>query len=272
METGTKERINKMREQEKQQGTYSSQDDFVVLDSVDLQDPEPLNELVSLINLVVSPKDREKQVMTTILADKHWQEVLEEYVPKKLLSRGLGKHFNVLVVPRDRTHVLIGPGAVANIAEENKTGYSEVVYTLINATGMESNEIFERGCADLIAQEVAKETGVNFYANNYPGEAAFVRDLIRSFKKDSDNELKWVLVLKNNPEKFFEELKKSHFYKWWEKFSKEKDALSQFVRLMDSLMSPNGQLEASFLKWAQVCAKRYADFRESKNKVVEKNA
>src|ERR1035437_4605403 len=239
------------------------QEDLIVLDTIDLQDEAPFLDLVKTINRLVAKNSGMHEATVTILGDEHWQAVLQSIVPTKLLNRGLGKHFNILIDPRNRRHVLVGPGAVGNIAEKNKTGYSEVVYTLLNATGAASNEVLERGCADLLAQAISKKMKVNFYAKNYPGEADFVLDLIKSFKPEGDPLLPWVLLVKNDPEKFFTELKKSKFYRWWENFAKKKDALSQFTRLFDSLSSSNGQLEGSFLQWAQVCTKRYVQYREA---------
>ena len=248
-------------------------EDLLVLDTINLQDEAPLLDLVKIVNSLVAKDDKEQRLKVTILGDEQWQTVLQNIVPKKLLNRGLGKHFNILIDPRDRHHVLVGPGAVGNISEKNKTGYSEVVYTLLNATGAASNEVLERGCADILAQAISKKMKVNFYANNYPGEADFVLDLIKSFKPEGDPLIPWVLLMKNDPERFFAELKKSKFYKWWENFAKKKDALSQFARLFDSLSSANGQLEGSFLQWAQICTKRYVQYVElTKKKQAKEEA
>jgi hypothetical protein len=244
------------------QDSLSAEGDLILIDTIDMQDPEPLLELVRKVNQLVAPEDKSLQATVSLVGDEQWQSVLKRIVPKRLLERGLGRHMNILVSPQDKHYVLVGPSAISNVAEQNKTGYSEVVYTLLTATGRGSNEVLERGCNDILAREISKRSGMDFYTKNYPGEAEFVLDLIRSFKPKGDKTLPWVIKLKADPDAFFEELQKSEFYHWWERFARKKDALSQFVQLFESLKSPSGQLEGSFLQWAQICTRRFAQYRQ----------
>jgi hypothetical protein len=236
--------------------------DLILIDTIDMRDPEPLLDLVRQVNQLVAADDKSLQASVSLVGDEQWQSVLKRIVPKRLLERGLGRHLNILISPQDKHYVLVGPSAISNVAEANKTGYSEVVYTLLSATGRNSNEVLERGCNDILAREISKRSDVNFYTQNYPGEAEFVLDLIRSFKPKGDKMLPWVIKLKTDPDSFFEELRKSEFYRWWEKFARKKDALSQFTQLFESLSSPNGQLDGSFLQWAQICTRRFAQYRQ----------
>src|ERR1035438_8103469 len=79
-------------------------EDLLVLDTINLQDEAPLLDLVKIVNSLVAKDNKEQRLKVTILGDEQWQTVLQNIVPKKLLNRGLGKHFNILIDPRDRHH------------------------------------------------------------------------------------------------------------------------------------------------------------------------
>jgi len=209
---------------------------------------------------------KKDQVQVTVLTTEQFQRALKAIVPRRLHERGLAKNFRVLRDPQDRHHLYVGPSAVAGLNDGHSTVISDLVYQLIAAQGPESNLAFERGCSDLIAQQIGKRLKLAIFTDIYPAEQQFVLTLIEAIRKSDEDPLELLGLIKRSPDQFYARLRDSGFYKWWESSAQENDQLSRYVDLIASVAAPSAQIEGSFMQWAQQCAEIYCDYRVQQRK------
>lgn len=218
-------------------------------------------ELVALTGC--SKKDR---VRITVLGLEDFSRAVRRLVPKRYQERGLAKHIRVLQDPRDPHHIIVGPSALAGLNEGHALVTTDLVYHLISASGTGANQAFERGASDLLARELAARLNLDIFTDQYPKEREFTTAFIEAVKDVDDDVIELVGLLKKNPRQFFNLVKESPFYKWWTQTVKKDDRFSPYVNLIDSITSPNAQLEGSFMAWSEQCATMYCSYRAEQSR------
>lgn len=219
-----------------------------------------LREIEQQISDLTACGEREK-VKITVLGLDDFQRAVKSIVPRRLLDRGLANHIRVLHDPRNPHHVMIGPSALAGLNEGHMNVVTDLVYHLLSATGYSINEAFDRGVSDILAGEIAKKLGLEVFSNHYPQERAFVQSIVEAVKGLDQSVVEVVGIIKSDPKSFYTMVKNSSFYRWWTEQVQAADSRSIYVNLIQSMMSPNAQLEGSFMNWAGQCAKVYRDYR-----------
>ena len=211
-------------------------------------------------------KDR---VKLTVCNTEQWQKVVNAYVPIGAQRQGLAKHFRVLRDPRNRRHLYVGPSAVSGLNDRQTTVVADLIHQMINALDVTSNQAFERGAADLLAEEIGRRLDLPAFPAIYPQERQFVATIIEAARKVDEDPYELLGLLKRKPSAFFKRIRECGFYRWWENSVRSSDQLSQYVDLVASITSPNAQLEGSFMAWAHQCASIYVRYRSEQRRKAQ---
>jgi hypothetical protein len=95
--------------------------------------------------------------------------------------------------------------------------YQELVYWLLRClpTPLPKGPLLA-GVNDIVAGLCSEQVEVDFYTHHAPREAALVRALIEVLIRDFEHtESEWVLLLRRNPDRFFQALRKTKFCAYW---------------------------------------------------------
>lgn len=244
--------------------TQVDEDAFIFQETNPL-DEELLEEIRTELQELTGCSKKD-QVKITVLTTQQFQRALRAIVPRRLHDRGLAKNFRVLRDPKDRHHLFVGPSALSGLNDGHSTVVSDLIYQMIASEGAELNLAFERGSADLLAEQIGKKTDLTVFTDIYPAEQKFVSTIIEAMRESDEDPLELLGLLKRSPNQFFTRLRNSGFYRWWESSAKANDQLSRYVDLISSITSPSAQLEGSFMQWAQQCAEIYCDYRTQQRK------
>ena len=250
---------------ERSQNITQSDEDALIFQDRNPLDEQILEDIKERLNELTGCQKKD-QVRVTVLTTQQFQRALRTIVPRRLHERGLAKNFRVLRDPRDSHHLYVGPSALAGLNEGQSTVVSDLIYQMISSQGQSTNQAFERGAADLIAQKIAGDMGLKLFSDIYPAERKFVMTIVEAIRETDEDPAELIALIKRSPNQFYSRLRQSGFYKWWSSSAKGNDQLSQYVDLISSITSPGAQLEGSFMQWAEQCATIYCDYRAQQRK------
>ncbi len=209
------------------------------------------------------------RAVLTVCNHAEYQQALNSITSERMRAKGLHRHLNVVANPSNPRQLFIGPSAVAGINDGHSNVVSEVVYALIAASGNPSNQTFERGSADLIAQELKARLGLDIFTENYPAEREFTLSFIEAIK-DTDEEVSDVLgLLRRSPRQFFQKTRGSIFYRWLATQMKKDDSLSPYLNLLGTMSTPGGQIDGNFRPWVKQCADLFVNYRRQQSEKAQ---
>lgn len=205
---------------------------------------------------------RSQRARITVLSTEDYNRAVREIVPRRLIEKGLAHHFRVLADPRDPHHIFVGPSALSGLNDRHPNVITDLIYHLIAATGRPSSLAFERGAADILAADLAARFDLDIFTDQYPNERRLLETVAEAMKADSETVVEVVGAMKHNPSAFFQKLKASSFYRWWDHAVRSTDGYSPYIDIVTSLASQTAQMEGSFMEWARACAQVYVNYRE----------
>ena len=91
------------------QATPSTDDDFFIVDDIDLSDESELRRIVAEVETLVGVPG--KGLTVSVLSAEQWQTVLNRWLPP-LHRRGAAYHTHAMRDPRDPQHLVISPSGV----------------------------------------------------------------------------------------------------------------------------------------------------------------
>jgi len=191
----------------------SEDEDFLVVEDLDLGDESELRRVVAEIESLVSAPGRGLRV--SVLTTEQWRTVLSRLL-KPALRRGAERYVHTLRDPRDPQHLLISPSMVQGINESDRRMYQELAYSVLRSLPTELGDSLRRGLDDIIAEQIATQIGVELYCRNYPREREFVRSILAILADQFGYEIDdWALEMRRRPRRIFMALRKSNFGEVW---------------------------------------------------------
>jgi len=189
-------------------------DDFVIVDDIDLFDETELRQMVAEVEALAGTPT--KRIRVSILTADQWDTVLNRWLPAAQ-RRAVAQHTHALRDPTDPQHLVVSPSGIRGINERQTNIYEEFIYWLLRClpTPLEKGAL-RSGVDDLVARLAGEKIGVEIYARHAPHESALVRGLAAvNVKEHGHTEADWVLLLRRYPERFFLALRKTSFMPVW---------------------------------------------------------
>ncbi|WP_217924676.1 hypothetical protein [Miltoncostaea oceani] len=183
--------------------------DLFLGEDVDLSDETVLRNLQRVIEEVVGSA---RGVRISVLSADQWLTAVDRLVPASL-RRGVRQHFHILADPKKRGHLLVGPATLAGLNEKSCQITAEVTYAILKSGTPAPPPLYQRGSADLLAEEVAQRIEVPIFTHNYPREARFCAEMISMLQIDHAGfeRREWLGTLMTSPRQFFLAVRKSRF-------------------------------------------------------------
>jgi hypothetical protein len=178
----------------------------------DLTDPTELRGVVSEVETFLGAKS---SLRLSFLTGEEWLDTLNRSL-SPALRRGAERHLHMLVDRRDPHHLVFSPSAVAGINERDARIYAEVVHHVLWRIPSELEPTLRRGVDSLIAEWLGGRLGVEIYTQHAPAEKELVELLLACVSVQYGHDLaQWALLLRRNPDRFFQALEKSSFIRVW---------------------------------------------------------
>jgi hypothetical protein len=196
-----------------------SEDDFLVVEDLDMGDESRLRELVAEIEkLLASPG---KALRVSVLTSEQWKTVVARILSRHLRS-GMERHLYTLRDPKDPQHLLVSPSAIQGINEESPLIYQDLVYAVLRCVPTTLNETLRHGVDDALAEEISSRIGVEFFSRNYPEERELVSNMSAVLTHQFGySPLEWKVELRRSPDKVLLALAKSAFAPFWSDYIKK---------------------------------------------------
>lgn len=189
------------------------EDDFLVVEDIDLGDESELRRVVAEIESLVSAPGIGLRV--SVLTTEQWRTVLNRLL-KPSLRRGAERYVHSLRDPRDPQHLLVSPSMVEGINGGDRRMYQELVYSVLRSLPTQMAGTLRRGLDDIIAEQVSKRIDVELYCRNYPRAQELVRSILQILSDEFGYEVEdWAIEMRRSPRRVFMALRKSSFGPFW---------------------------------------------------------
>lgn len=188
-------------------------DDFLVVEDLDLGDESRLREIVALIEKTAASPG--KALRVSVLTAEQWNTVVTRLLSKHL-RRGMERHLYTLRDPGDPQHLLVSPSAVQGINEDSRMIYQDLVYAVLRCIPTELSESLRHGADDILAETISQNLAVDLFCRNFPEERETVEAVTAILSSQFGySDLEWTVELRRSPEKVLVALSKSAFAPFW---------------------------------------------------------
>ena len=195
------------------QSIQDADDDFLVVEDLDMGDESRLRSMVSEIEAMLASPG--KALRVSVLTSEQWNTVVGRVVSKHL-RKGMERHLYTLGDPRDKQHLLVSPSAIQGINEESPLIYQVVIYAIMRCVPTSLSETMRHGVDDVLAEEISRQVGVEIFSRNYPQERECVLHIAAVLSNQFGyTPLEWIVELRRSPEKVLLALAKSSFAPFW---------------------------------------------------------
>jgi hypothetical protein len=235
----------------------ASDDDFFMIDDIDLSDESELRHVVAEVESLVGVPG--KGLRLSILTFEQWSTAVTRWLPPARRQMAL-LHMHALRDPREPQHLVVSPSCVKGINEQQVNIYEELIYWLLRClpTPLEKG-VLRSGDDDLVARICGERLSVALFARHSPLEADLVRALVAVLVAEHDHaEDDWALLLRRDPDRFFLALRKTRFMSLWLACAKGSEEISAQVAGADD---PRAAL-ISLLREAQSTKSPFARLTE----------